>query len=234
MSALQELISESRSFDLLLTLLAYQAGLWAYQRSNSHPLMLPIWVGLVLVVGSNMLIGRDYADYAAGTVALKALLGPVIVALAVPLYMHFAPMREQAVRILLICFGTALVTGGLVATAVALLADGDPLMLGSLLPKAATTPIAMETAQQLGGIPAIAAVTVMLTGVVGGMFGPWLFQRLGVTNHAAMGLALGLSAHAVGTARAFEISQRCGAWSALGMGLMGVLLAVCLPLLGRL
>ncbi len=231
MNVLQDILSESRSFDLLLTLLAYQAGLWAYQRSNSHPLMLPIWVGLVLVVGINMLIGREYVDYAAGTVALKALLGPVIVALAVPLYMHFAPMRQQAARILVICFGTASVTGGLVALAVATLGQGNPVLLGSLLPKAATTPIAIETATQLGGIPAIAAVTVMLTGVVGGMTGPWIFARLGIRNHAAMGLALGLSAHAVGTARAFEISQRCGAWSALGMGLMGLTLAVGLPLL---
>ncbi len=231
MSALQEVLNNSRSFDLLLTLLAYQAGLWAYQRSNSHPLMLPIWVGLVLVVGTNLLIGREYEQYAAGTVALKALLGPVIVALAVPLYLHFAPMRQQAVRILLICFGTALVTGGLVALSVAVLAPGNSALLGSLLPKAATTPIAMETAAQLGGIPAIAAVTVMLTGVVGGMCGPWIFVRLGIRNDAAMGLALGLSAHAVGTARAFEISQRCGAWSALGMGLMGLTLAIGLPLI---
>lgn len=231
MSLLQDILSESRSFDLLLTLLAYQTGLWAYQRCNSHPLMLPIWVGLVLVVGINMLIGRDYADYARGTAAFQALLGPVIVALAVPLYMHFAPMRQQAGRILLICFGTAIFTGGMVALAVATLATGDTEMLGSLLPKAATTPIAMETAKQLGGIPAIAAVTVMLTGVVGGMTGPWLFARLGVRNPAVIGLALGLCAHAVGTARAFEISQRCGAWSALGMGLMGLTLALSLPLL---
>ncbi len=218
-------------FDLLLTLLAYQAGLWAYHRSGGHPLLLPVWVGLVLVVAANLLLGRSYADYAAGTAALQALLGPVIVALAVPLYLHGAPMRARAARILGLCLLTGVVTAGCVAALVATLAPAEPLLLGSLLPKAATTPIALELSASLGGLPALAAITVMLTGVVGAMAGPGLLARIGVTDEAAVGFALGVSAHAVGTARAFEISPRCGAWSALGMGLTGTLLALLLPLL---
>ncbi|MEN8721187.1 MAG: LrgB family protein [Oceanococcaceae bacterium] len=228
------LLDASASFDLLLTLLTYQLGLWLYTRSGGHPLLLPVWVGLVLVILALSLLGRSYSAYAANSALLMSLLGPVIVALAVPLYEHSRPMRQQSLRIVAICGATSVVTAGAVWLLVAQLAGGDPTLAGSLLPKAATTAIAIEIAASLGGIPALAAITVMLTGIVGGILGPGLLRRVGVTDDAAVGLALGVSAHAVGTARAFEISPRCGAWAALGMSLTGVLLALTLPLLGPL
>lgn len=228
------LLDASASFDLLLTLLTYQFGLWLYARSGGHPLLLPVWVGLVLVILVLSLLGRSHSAYAANSALLMSLLGPVIVALAVPLYEHSRPMRQQALRVLALCGVTAVVTAGAVWLLVAKLAGSDPTLAGSLLPKAATTAIAIEIAASLGGIPALAAITVMLTGIVGGVLGPSLLRRVGVTDDAAVGLALGVSAHAVGTARAFEISPRCGAWAALGMSLTGVLLALTLPLLGPL
>lgn len=224
-----EWLEHSRSFDLLLTLLAYQLGIWAYGRSRGHPLLLPVWVGLILVLGVNVLLGRDYADYAQGSAALTALLGPVIVALAIPLYQHMGPMRAQAGRVLGIVVGTAVLTALSVAALTQWLAPDQTALLASVLPKAATTPIALEIAQATGGIPALAATTVMLTGIAGAMLAPPLLKLIRVESDAALGLALGISAHAVGTARAFEISPRCGAWSALGMGLTGLLLALVLP-----
>jgi putative effector of murein hydrolase len=224
-----EWLEHSRSFDLLLTLLAYQVGVWAYGRSRGHPLLLPVWVGLVLVLGVNLLLQRDYADYAQGSAALTALLGPVIVALAIPLYQHMGPMRAQAGRVLGIVLGTAILTALSVAALTHWLAPDQATLLASVLPKAATTPIALEIAQATGGIPALAATTVMLTGIAGAMLAPPLLKLIRVESDAALGLALGISAHAVGTARAFEISPRCGAWSALGMGLTGLLLALVLP-----
>lgn len=224
-----EWLEHSRSFDLLLTLLAYQVGVWAYGRSRGHPLLLPVWVGLVLVLGVNLLLQRDYADYAQGSAALTALLGPVIVALAIPLYQHMGPMRAQAGRVLGIVLGTAILTALSVAALTHWLAPDQATLLASVLPKAATTPIALEIAQATGGIPALAATTVMLTGIAGAMLAPPLLKLIRVESDAALGLALGISAHAVGTARAFEISPRCGAWSALGMGLTGLLLALVVP-----
>jgi len=107
---------------------------------------------------------------------------------------------------------------------------GSDALVMSLAPKAATTPIAILIADSIGGYMGVAAVVVMLTGILGAMTGPGLLHKLGVQHHAALGFALGLSAHAVGTARAFEISRQCGAFAALGMSLMGFTLAVCLPL----
>ena len=228
-AALQAALA-SPVLDLLVTLLAYQIGLVLYDRSGRHPLLLPVFVGLLLVIGANLLLDRSFADYRAGAEALYVLLGPVTVALAVPLYQRISHIRAMAGPLLI----TWLVTGALVAaSAWALMAGlgaGETAQM-SLVQKAATTPIAILIADAIGGIPALAAISVMLTGIVGAMLGPTLIRRLGIQDEAVLGFALGLSAHAVGTARAFEISPRCGAFSALGMSLMGLLLAVTLPLI---
>jgi putative effector of murein hydrolase len=99
-----------------------------------------------------------------------------------------------------------------------------------MAPKSVTSPIAMLVASQIGGIAALAAVFVMITGVVGAMLGPALLRLCGVRHHAAIGMALGMTAHAVGTARAMQESEECGAFAALAMSLMGMLTAVLLPL----
>lgn len=228
-AALQAALA-SPVLDLLITLLAYQIGLVLYDRSGRNPLLLPVFVGLLLVIGANLLLDRSFTDYRAGAEALYVLLGPVTVALAVPLYQRISHIRAMAGPLLV----TWLLTGVLVAaSAWALMAGlgaGETAQM-SLVQKAATTPIAILIADAIGGIPALAAISVMLTGIVGAMLGPTLIRRLGIQDEAVLGFALGLSAHAVGTARAFEISPRCGAFSALGMSLMGLLLAVTLPLI---
>lgn len=222
-------LQASPVFDLLLTLLAYQIGLHLYDRSRHHPLLLPVFVGLVLVIGANLLLQREFEQYKYGAQALYVLLGPVTVALAVPLYQRLNQIRSMAVPLLL----TWLVTGAVVAaSAWAIMASlgAQHAAQMSLVQKSATTPIAILIADSIGGIPALAAISVMLTGIVGAMIGPALITRMGIKDEAVLGFALGLSAHAVGTARALDISPRCGAFSALGMSLMGLLLAVALPL----
>ena len=217
-------------FDLLLTLLAYQLGLKLYDRSQHHPLLLPVFVGLVLVIAANLLLQRSFAQYRQGAEALYVLLGPVTVALAVPLYQRLGQIRSMALPLLLTWLLTALVVVSS-AWAIMWLLDTDPAAQMSLVQKSATTPIAILIADSIGGIAGLAAITVMLTGIVGAMLGPALIRRLGIRDEATLGFALGLSAHAVGTARALDISPRCGAFAALGMSLMGVLLALVLPLL---
>jgi putative effector of murein hydrolase len=106
----------------------------------------------------------------------------------------------------------------------------DEMILMTLAPKSVTSPIAMLVAEQIGGVVALAAVFVMITGVLGAILGPELLRRFGVQHPAARGIALGLTAHAVGTAQALQESDECGAFAALAMSLMGVMTAVLLPL----
>jgi putative effector of murein hydrolase len=125
------------------------------------------------------------------------------------------------------------ITAALSAVGIAKLLGATPATVFSLAPKSVTTPIAMGVAEQIGGIPSLTAVLVILTGIIGAMGFPTLFKLLRISDHAAQGFAVGVAAHGLGTARAFLISEEMGAFSALAMGLNGLLTAVLLPLLLR-
>lgn len=101
----------------------------------------------------------------------------------------------------------------------------------SLAPKSVTMPIAMPVAEQIGGVASLAAVMVMLTGVIGTALGPLLLRWAGVDHPAARGLSYGINAHAIGTAHALQEGEECGAFAALGMSLLGIGTALLLPLL---
>jgi predicted murein hydrolase (TIGR00659 family) len=189
----------------------------------------PVLVSMAIVIGVLLLCGLSFAEYRVSAEALTLFLGPAAVALAVPLFLNLRRIRQLFWPTVL-----TLLIGGVVATvlgvALAWWFGADSLMLMSMAPKSVTSPIAMLVASQIGGIAALAAVFVMITGVVGAMLGPSLLRLCGVRHHAAIGMALGMTAHAVGTARAMQESEECGAFAALAMSLMGMLTAVLLPL----
>lgn len=108
------------------------------------------------------------------------------------------------------------------------------MLLRTLAPKSVTTPIAMGIAEQLGGLPSLTAVLVILTGVLGAVVGPWMLDRLGIRDPFQRGTAMGVSAHGLGTAAIYQESTAAGASSGLAMGLSGLLTALVLPLLLRL
>ena len=151
-------------------------------------------------------------------------------ALAVPLHAYWRRLSQMALPLVAGLFaGSA--TAAFSAMGLARLFGASPETVFSLGPKSVTTPIAMGVAEQIGGIPSLTAVLVILTGILGAMGFPAFFRLIGVRSHATQGFAVGLTAHGLGTARAFLVSEEMGAFSALGMGLNGVLTAVLLPLL---
>jgi len=161
------------------------------------------------------------------------LLGPATVALAVPLYANFDRLKKNLVPI----------AGGLVAGSLAavLSALGIGWALGasresllSLAPKSVTTPIAMGIAEKLGGLPSLTAVLVVATGILGAVLARSTLNLLRIEDHAVRGFAVGVAAHGIGTARAFQVSETMGAFAGLAMGLNGLLTAFLFPLLVRL
>jgi predicted murein hydrolase (TIGR00659 family) len=215
-------------FALGLTLLAFQFALWLYRRSG-WLLLQPVMVAMLLVVATLSACGLDYPTYRQGAAPIALLLGPATVALAVPLYLNLKRIRLLLLPILL----TVLIGGALTVLLTLLIAYGlgarMPVLM-SLSTKSVTMPIAMLVAEQLKGIVPLAAVLVMLTGVIGTALGPLLLRWAGVAHPAARGLSYGINAHAIGTARALEEGEESGAFAALAMSLLGVLTAVLLPL----
>ena len=215
-------------FGVGITLAVYQAALAAYERTR-WMFLQPVLVSMAVLIGILLLAGISYQEYRDSTFLLSVLLGPATVALAVPLFLNLKRIRQlfwPTLITLLLAGAVATVLGVALAWAF----GAERMMLMTLAPKSVTSPIAMLVAEQIGGVAALAAVFVLITGVLGAICGPELLRRIGVRHPAAQGMALGLTAHAVGTARALQDSEESGAFAALAMSLMGMLTAVVLPL----
>lgn len=227
-SAALTAIIEHPLFSVGITLGVFQLAQLLYEK-NRLMLFQPLLLSTLVLVGVLLLLGIDYQDYRSGSSLLTFLLGPATVALAVPLYQNVRRVRAILLPVLV-----TLLVGGTLATilgvGLAWLLGAEHMVMMALAPKSVTTPIAMLVAEEIGGSASLAAVFVMLTGMLGAMFGVELLRLFRITHPAATGLALGMVAHAIGTARALQESEEAGAFSALGMSIMGVLTAVALPL----
>ena len=223
------LLTHPPLFAIALTLAAFLIAAWLYRRSGWLVLQ-PVLVSVTLIVTTLLLCGVDYASYRAGAEPVAWLLGPATVALAVPLQHNIKRIRQLFWPIMITLFAGGVLSVSLtLAIGWALGADWSVVM--SLAPKSVTMPIAMPVAEQIGGVASLAAVMVMLTGVIGTALGPLLLRWAGVDHPAARGLSYGINAHAIGTAHALQEGEECGAFAALGMSLLGIGTALLLPLL---
>lgn len=216
------------SWVIALSFAGFVVGRAVYRRSGSNPFLHPLLVGTPLVAAVLYLINMDFGAYYAGNGALNWLLGPTTVALAVPLARQMRQLPP-----LLLTVATTVLIGGFFATGCALLMalmfDVDQLMVLSLAAKSVTTPIAVGITEELGGLVTLIVMVVLLTGIVGILAAQTVFNYSKITDERWQGLILGISAHAIGTAKAFEQSPRCGAFSTLGMGLNGIWTSMFLP-----
>ena len=214
-------------FGIGITLASYQLALAIYERTR-WPVFQPVLLGMLMVIGILYLLAIDIREYLGFTNIFVLLLGPVIVALAVPLYINLRHIRQLWKPVLLTML-IAGVSATLLGSGLAWLFGASEEMQRTLLTKSVTSPFAILLAEDARGIPALAAIFSILTGIIGAMLGPGLLQRINVRHPAAIGLAMGLTSHAVGTARAIQEGEQCGGFAALGMSLMGVGTAVLLP-----
>lgn len=226
-------LSASPLFHLTLTLVAYQVANWLFEKGGRNPLLNPVLGAVLMVVAVLLLTDTDYGTYFEGAQFVHFLLGPATVALAVPLYrqLHLVRRSALAISVSLVCGSlTAIVT----AVGVAWALGGSSAILSSVAPKSVTAPVAMAIAEQLGGVPSLTAVLVIVTGIFGAMFGPIVLTLIGVKDWKARGLAIGTASHGIGTARALQTNETAGAFSGLAMGLNAMATALMLPILWAL
>jgi predicted murein hydrolase (TIGR00659 family) len=217
---------------LTLTLIAYQAGSWIFRRFDCNPLLNPVLTAVIMLVLLLNLSGTDYQTYFRGAQFIHFLLGPATVALAIPLHRELANIRKAFVPII-VSLGVGSVTAIVSAVGIARLLGGERIIQLTLAPKSITTPIAMGVSEQIGGLPSLTAVVVVLTGITGAVAGDLVLRALKVRNEMARGMAMGVAAHGIGTAHVIQTSQVAGAFSALAMALNGLFTAALLPVLIR-
>lgn len=222
-------LSTSPLLWLTVTLGAYVLADRIAIAARYSPLANPVLIAVALVALLLHATGTAYPTYFAGAQFVHFLLGPATVALAVPLVREARHVRRLLVPIL-----AALLAGSstaiLTAVGVAWALGAPREMLVSLAPKSVTTPIAMGIAAANGGIPALTAVFVLITGVIGGMSVTPLMNLLRMKDFAARGFAAGLASHGIGTARAFQVSPLAGTFAGLAMALNGLATSLLVPL----
>ena len=229
-------LSATPLFGLTATLVVYVIAQAVYTRCRQAPWANPVLWTVVLLASGLLATGVPYPTYFAGAQFIHFLLGPAVVALAWPLWLRRQELRKRWSRLLI-----AALAGGAAGSGSAVLlswAFGLPAeVVLSLVPKSVTAPVAMGIAEKIGGIPALAAVFSVLTGLVGALFGKYLFDALRIptdpTGWAARGFAMGTAAHGIGAARALQVNADAGAYAGLALGLQVVLASVLIPLVLR-
>lgn len=215
---------------LCLTLLAYQIGIWVYQKSGYITLLSPFVIAVAILLAILFGTHTQYETFFAGAQFVLFLLGPATVALAVPLF-------DQRLRLaklwapLLIGVVVGCVVGVISTVLLGALLGASFESIMSMAPKSVTTPIAMGISEKMGGIPEFTAGIVVLTGIVGSLLATPIFKLCKIKKDYVKGFSLGVAAHGMGTSRAFQISDKAGAFSGLAMGLAGIITAFAAPMI---
>jgi predicted murein hydrolase (TIGR00659 family) len=214
----------------LLTICAYLCALYVHKKSASTLLLHPLIISACVLALCLWLTDTSVELYQTNSSFLHWMLGPATVALAIPLRNQLNNLKHYWKVILL-----AILAGGIIGPA---LAGATLYFVGlergvimTMLTKSITTPLAMDTAQVIGGYPSLAAVLVIISGIIGALFCQLVFRLINVRSEIAQGIALGTAAHAVGTAQAFQMSEKTGAFASLALCINGLLTAIFLPML---
>jgi predicted murein hydrolase (TIGR00659 family) len=222
-------LSQSPLLWLTVTLSIYAIADAVSIRTHRHPLANPVLHSIWIIGAFLLLTGTSYTTYFGGAQFVHFLLGPATVALAVPLYEN----RRQVVAAILPML-VALVVGSATAIiSVVVLAEAMGLpraIILSLAPKSVTAGVAMGISESLHADPSLTAVSVVLTGIMGAIIVTPLMNRTGITDFRARGFAVGIAAHGIGTARAFQVDTVAGVFAGIAMGLNALVTSLLVPL----
>lgn len=221
-------VQESMYFGFVLSLGAYIAGV-QLKKKFGWAILNPLLVSVVLVSACLLIFHIDYQTYNSSAKYISYLLTPSTVCLAIPLYKQLELLKKNFAAVIIAIFS------GVAASAVSIFAMCMIFGLGhqhyvTLLPKSITTAIGMGVSEEAGGIVTITVMCIIITGILGNIIAEAVFKLLHLDNPIARGLALGTSAHAIGTAKALELGEIEGAMSSLAIAVAGLMTVAAVPL----
>lgn len=222
------MLGESAFFYTFITLAFYELTSVIQKKIKKawfNPLLLTIVFTVIMLVAGNI----KYEEYESGTKIISYLLTPATVCLAVPLYEKLNVLRKNAVAILAGIF-SGVITSALCVVAVVFIFNLDNTAFATFLPKSVTTAIGVGITEELGGIAALTAITIIITGIVGNILAEGVCKLFKIKDPVAVGTAIGTSSHAGGTAKALQLGQTEGAISGLSIAVAGIMTVVVAPL----
>jgi predicted murein hydrolase (TIGR00659 family) len=227
---LEPLFAATSLLWLTLTVGAYLFAVSLNERCKKIPPLNPTLLAIAFVVGVLTVTGTSYKRYFDGAQFVHFLLGPAVVAMAIPLYRHTEMIRKSAVA-LFAGLGIGCVTAILSSVLLTKGFGGGRELWLSMAPKSATTAISMAIAEKTGGVPALTAVLTISTGITGACLASYVLRLVGINEWHARGFAMGLASHGIATASAFQENEIAGTFASLAMALNGIATAALVPLI---
>lgn len=226
---MSDLLTGNTFFCVFLTLCAFEAGR-SLQQKWKISILNPILIGAVLVAVVIQFTGISVERYQAGCAPLQYLMTPATICFSISLYEQIGKLKKHLGTILAgVTCGTAVSL--LSIRAMATMFGLDDALTISLLPKSITTAIGMALSQEAGGIAALTTAAIILTGILGNMFGPMLCKLFHIRHPIAQGVAFGTASHAIGTSKANELSELAGAVSSMSLTVAGLITVILFSLL---
>jgi predicted murein hydrolase (TIGR00659 family) len=218
---MKELIENSVFFGVLITLGTYWIGMLLKKRFKSA-LVNPLLISIVLITIFLLVFNVDYSTYEHGASCITYLLTPATVCLALPLYQQYEVLKKNYKALMLGITAGVLSSLGCILAMAAIFAFNHDIYV-TLLPKSITTAIGIGISKELGGYVPITVASIVITGVLGNIFAEHILKMFRITEPIAKGIAIGTSAHAMGTAKAMEIGAVEGAMSSLSIVVAGIM-----------
>lgn len=219
-------------FSIMISLVAFEIGC-IINRKTKLAVLNPLLISIALLIIFLKYFNVSVKEYNDGGQFITFLLSPATVVLAVPLYKKIKLLKAYALPIVAgILFGTI---GGMITIVLLCNLFGISKKISlSMIPKSITTPIGMAVSQQIGGIQSVTVAAIIITGIFGAIIGPVVFKVFRIKDKVAKGIALGCSAHAIGTSKAIELGEIEGGMSSLSIGLTGLITVIIAPIVAKI
>ncbi len=222
-------VFDTEIFGVILTILFFNIGIYIQKKTNK-PIFNPLLIAILGIILFLSITKIPYESYKLGGDRINFFLGPVTIVLAVPLYKQFDLFKKYLLEIL-IGISCGVVVSFISVKLIGHFTNADVDIINSLIPKSITTPMGISLTKTLNGVEAITVVSIILTGILGAIISPIVFKIGKINNPVAKGIALGTSAHALGTTKALEMGEVEGAMSGLSIGISGIITVILIPII---
>lgn len=211
----------SATIGVVISLIGFFIGILCREKFKL-PIFNPLLIAIIFTIGFVSIFRIDYDSYYSSAKYLSWLLTPATVALAVPLYKEIDKLKANW-KMILISTACGCISSVVTVLVLSLVFRFNHAQYVTFLPKSITTAIGMGVAEELGGIVPVTVAAIIVTGIFGAIIADIVFKIFNITDPIAQGLALGASAHAIGTSKAIELGDLQGAMAGLAICTSGII-----------
>lgn len=221
---MKEFFQHTVFFGVFISLFSYGIGVFLRKKTKLS-IFNPLLIAILLTMGVLLWLDIDYETYEGSAKYLSYLLTPATVSLAIPLYEQIELLKKNWKAVFAGIF-TGVLSSMVSVLLFALVFHLNHAEYVTFLPKSITTAIGMGVSEELGGYVAITVAVIIITGIIGNIFAELICKLFKIKEPIAVGIAIGSSSHALGTAKAMEIGDVEGAMSSLSIVVSGLLTVV--------